>query len=105
MKKLLFFIIIITMMSCTYKPVSENTELTNEVVQTIQSADSTNVQQVYVIKTSDYHYYYNEDKVLIEKYNVKKDDVSIDAGILVFLITALVVFIIAFIVLLSLLDR
>ena len=82
MKKLLF-ILILFITSCTYTKVDETTKIPNVITEELKtlSADT-----LYVLKTDDYHYYYDENKVLIEKYDVRNDQVSINAIILIMIL-------------------
>lgn len=74
MKKLLF-ILILFITSCTYTKVDETTEIPNVITEELKTLPA---DTLYVLKTNDYHYYYNKNKVLIEKYDVRKDKVSIN---------------------------
>lgn len=88
MKKLLF-ILILFITSCTYTKVNDSTSVPNVITEQLKS---TQADTVYVLRSNNFHYYYNSDKVLIERYTVTKNDFSID-GIFV------IIFLISFVIL------
>lgn len=83
MKKLLFLFILI-MAGCTYTPVSEDTVVKNSTTELVMSLDSTNLISHYVITDDNFHYYYSEDKLLVQKYTVTDDEISIPAFLFIF---------------------
>lgn len=96
MKKFILFAIVIlgiTVASCTYRPVSNCDTIPQEVL--IQLQDSTiQMDNVFIIKTEGYHYVFNESKILIDKYDANKVNLSIPWPIFILLLAAFIMIII-----------
>jgi len=97
MKKLLL-ILILFITSCTYIKVNDNTKVPNRVTEEVKTLKA---DTLYVVKTVDTHYYYNSDKVLIQKYSVKENTIAVDAVLFVVLMLMLVAFFILFLIFLD----
>jgi hypothetical protein len=65
MKKLLI-ILILFITSCAYVEVSDDTKVPNKITEQVKTLKP---DTLYVVKSETFHYYYNSDKVLIEKYS------------------------------------
>lgn len=90
---LLLLVLGITVASCTYRPVSNCDTIPQEVL--IQLQDSTiQMDNVFIIKTKGYHYVFNESKILIDKYDANKVNLSVPWPIFVLLLITLITFII-----------
>jgi hypothetical protein len=85
MRKILLIatILCISLGSCTYNKVSTSTTIPNDVVQSIPTLK---IDTVYSLKTVNYHYYFDKNKQLIEKYNVDLRDISIVLPLLLLII-------------------
>lgn len=90
MKKLLF-ILILFITSCTYTKVDENTSVPNSITNELKTET---IDTLYVIKSEDFHYYYNSDKILVEKYVTYKNEVSIPGLIFILWVLLTVVLIV-----------
>lgn len=96
MKRFILFAIVIlgiTIASCTYRPVSDCDTIPQEVL--IQLQDSTiQMDNVFIIKTEGYHYVFNESKILIDKYDANKVNLSVPWPIFILLFTAFIILVI-----------
>lgn len=97
MKKLLF-ILILFITSCTYTKVDDSTNIPNVITEQLKF---TQIDSVYVIKAKDYHYYYNSNKELIEKYKVDPNNVNISGF---FVVLFILVFFILTVILLEIIS-
>ena len=102
MKNFLIIIVLSTLLSSCfrekfYSPVDNNTEIGWEITSMLLEMDSTNLEQVMVIKTPKNHYYFNENKVIIEKYNTDpKTQIATNTDIIKIAIFMGVVFMVGF---------
>jgi len=97
MKRLVFFIlivitIIIIFSSCTYNKVNKSTEVPYGVMDTILVVDSTSCVHFFKVETDDNHFYFDENKVLVEKYTTKEEKITIN--IYLFVIGGVIIFIV-----------
>lgn len=90
MKKLLIALIAIAFMSCTYNPVDENTTTSTNVQKELTTKAVPDT--LYVVKTDANHYYFNNEKELIEKYETDELDVTIPFPALIIFIGLIFVF-------------
>jgi len=85
---LLSIVSVIILSSCTYNEVNDKTELPYSVMDSIVVVDSTALENVYVIETENNHFYFNENKKLVEKYITNNERVTLN---IYFLITLFIV--------------
>ena len=77
MKKYNFFILLLLSLvisSCAYQPIDTDTLITNNTTTELATANS---DSIYIIKTENYHYYYDSNKILLEKYQVSNRFITI----------------------------
>ena len=76
MKKYNFFILLLLSLvisSCAYQPIDIDTDTNNAATELA----TTNIDSIYIIKTENYHYYYDNNKILLEKYPVSNIFITI----------------------------
>jgi hypothetical protein len=69
MNKFNFFMLLLILITagCAYQPVDTDTLITNNTTTELATANS---DSIYIIRTKNYHYYYDNNKILLEKYPV-----------------------------------